>query len=268
MQAAEMRNKVRETSPLIHNITNVVVTNFTANGLYAIGASPVMAYALEEVEDMAKIAKALVLNIGTLSSETNESMLAAGRSANKHGVPVVLDPVGVGATPFRTESAKMLLKELKIDVIRGNAGEIANLSDSPVAMQGVDSTASLSNAKELAGKVAKEWNTIVCMTGKEDIITDGSTFYLVANGSEMLTKITGAGCLLSSITGAYISLDENKLEAVTAACAFYGVAAEAAAERQTFSGPGHFQMHFLDMLDQLSTDALTQKLRITKEETT
>lgn len=267
IQAAQMREKVRETSPLVHNITNVVVTNFTANGLYAIGASPVMAYAIEEVEDMAKIAKALVLNIGTLSQATNEAMLAAGHSANKHGVPVVLDPVGVGATPFRTNSAKMLLKELHIDVIRGNAGEIANLSDSPVAMKGVDSTASLSNAKELAAAVAKEWNTIVCMTGKADIITDGSTFYTVGNGSDMLTKITGAGCLLSSITGAYLSLAEDKLEAVTAACAFYGIAAETAADRQTFDGPGHFQVHFLDMLDQLSAEEITAKAQIKKEET-
>ncbi|WP_147804030.1 hydroxyethylthiazole kinase [Alkalicoccus halolimnae] len=261
-----LRKKIRETSPLIHNITNVVVTNFTANGLYALGASPVMAYALEEVKDMAKIAGALVLNIGTLSKQTNEAMLAAGHSANEQGIPVFLDPVGAGATPFRTESAKTLLKELNISVIRGNAGEIANLSSSPVAMRGVDSTAELKDAKKTAESTALEWQTIVCMTGEQDIITDGRSTFIVSNGTEMLTKITGAGCLLTSVAAAFSSVEKNALEAVTAACAFYGASAEAAAERQSFSGPGHFQVHLLDMIDQISDEDLQNRIQIHKEE--
>ncbi|WP_090842390.1 hydroxyethylthiazole kinase [Alkalicoccus daliensis] len=261
-----MRESIKENSPLIHNITNVVVTNFTANGLYALGASPVMAYAMEEVEDMAKIAKALVLNIGTLTRETNEAMLAAGRTANAHGVPVVLDPVGAGATPFRTESAKMLLNELQIAVIRGNAGEIANLSDSPVPMQGVDSRFSSENEKELAVQVAKEWNTVVCMTGENDIITDGETHYVVSNGDKMLTKVTGAGCLLSSVTGAFLTLEESPLDAAAAACIYYGIAAEKAASRQHLPGPGHFQMNFLDMLDELTEAEIKTYMKFKKEE--
>jgi hydroxyethylthiazole kinase len=264
--AAELRNRVRQNSPLIHNITNVVVTNFTANGLYAVGASPVMAYAMEEVRDMAGAASALVLNIGTLSPETNDAMLAAGRRANEEGVPVLLDPVGAGATPFRTRSAHMLLQELDIAVLRGNAGEIANLSSDPVAMRGVDSKATLANARETAETTAREFKTIVCMTGRQDIITDGTTTYITSNGSEMQTKITGAGCLLTAVTGAFVSQGDDPLESVAAASAFYGVCAEAAAERQSYPGPGHFQVHFLDMLDQLSDEQLEEAIQLTKEE--
>ncbi|WP_416148856.1 hydroxyethylthiazole kinase [Salipaludibacillus sp. HK11] len=248
-----LRTKIQDTSPLIHNITNVVVTNFTANGLYAIGASPVMAYAKEEVENMAKVAQALVLNIGTLTKQEVEAMLLAGKAANLASTPIVLDPVGVGATPFRTESAKKLLTELNIAVIRGNGGEIANLIDHSVEMRGVDSTAKMNDTVAIAKEVAKTWGTIVALTGESDVITDGDRVYTVDNGHFLQSKITGAGCLLSSVVGAFISVHDDLLEAVTCAVAFYGISAQVAAEKEPNMGPGHFQVHFIDALYQLTS---------------
>ncbi len=259
-----LRKIIQETSPLIHNITNVVVTNFTANGLYAIGASPVMAYAEEEVEEMAKIAEALVLNIGTLTKREVHAMLLAGKAANKAGTPIILDPVGVGATSFRTETAKHLLTELNIAVIRGNAGEIANLTDQTVEMRGVDSTAKMDNVVTVAKEVAKTWDTVVALTGETDVITDGDHVYTVDNGHFLQSKITGAGCLLSSIVGAFVAIHDDLLEAVTSAVSFYGISAQVAAEKQPNMGPGHFQTHFLDVLYQISSEEIDHWVRIHK----
>lgn len=258
----KIREKIQVTSPLIHNITNVVVTNFTANGLYAIGASPVMAYAEEEVEDMAKMAQALVLNIGTLTKREVHAMLLAGKAANEVGTPIVLDPVGVGATSFRTETAKKLLTELDVAVIRGNAGEIANLTDHSVEMRGVDSTAKMDDVVSIAKEVANKWNAIVALTGEIDVITDGNHVNTVDNGHFMQSKITGAGCLLSSVVGAYVSVHGNQLEAVTSAVAFYGICAQVAADHDQNIGPGHFQIHFLDALYQLTPEQIDSWINI------
>lgn len=172
---ALLLQNMRDTNPLIHNITNVVVTNFTANGLLALGASPVMAYAKEEVADMARIAGALVLNIGTLNEELVESMIVAGLSANEHGVPVLLDPVGAGATPFRTASALRILDRVKVDIVRGNAAEVAQIIGEDMQIKGVDAgeTGDL-NISQLAVKAAHQLKTIVAITGKEDVITDAT----------------------------------------------------------------------------------------------
>ena len=174
--------KVRDTNPLIHNITNIVVANFSANGLLALGASPVMADAVEEVADMAKVANAVVLNTGTLNRETVEAMLIAGKSANEHGIPVVFDPVGVGATPFRTKVAQKLIQEVKLAIIRGNAAEIANLIGEKWDIKGVDAGSRSGNIVELTTLAAKKLDTVVVVTGKEDIISDGRTTYVVYNG--------------------------------------------------------------------------------------
>ncbi|MDG5787117.1 hydroxyethylthiazole kinase [Evansella sp. AB-P1] len=258
----ELRKRVKENSPLVHNITNVVVTNFTANGLYAIGSSPVMAYAKEEVAEMASIAQALVLNIGTLTATEVEGMILAGESANKHGVPIILDPVGVGATTYRTETAKKLLDKLDIQVIRGNAGEIANLIDEKVEMKGVDSSVHLENLSELAKKAAKNLNVIIVMTGKTDIITDGETLYEINNGDALLTKVTGTGCLLSSVVAAFCTQHDNYLDASAAAVTFYGIAAEKAAQLNESKGPGHFQIHFLDQLFLLSDEEIINSIKV------
>nr|WP_328588741.1 hydroxyethylthiazole kinase [Litchfieldia alkalitelluris] len=261
-KTVELRNLVKNNSPLVHNITNVVVTNFTANGLYAIGASPVMAYAKEEVGDMASISQALVLNIGTLTSTEVEAMFIAGESANKHGVPIILDPVGVGATPYRTQTAKELLNRLSIQVVRGNAAEIANLIDEQVQMHGVDSKVEINNLADLAKKAANKLNTIIVMTGKTDLITNGEILFEVRNGHPMLTKVTGTGCLLSSVVAAFCSQSDDKTTACAAAVSFYGIAAEKAIEVNQSKGPGHFQMNFIDQLYNITDETIVNNIKI------
>ena len=237
-------------------MTNVVVTNFTANGLYALGASPVMAYAPEEVADMAAIAGALVLNIGTLNRELMDAMIIAGQSANAHGVPVLLDPVGAGATRFRTESAPRILNEVKVSLVRGNAAEVAHLAGEAREIKGVDAGNSTgSDHAELAVRVARELGTIVAITGEEDVITDGNEVRIITGGDVLLTKVTGAGCLLTSVLGAFAAVEANLSLAGTAGLAFYGAAA-ASAERTADQGPGSFQIAFLDELAKLHPGSL------------
>lgn len=248
--------KVRDVNPLIHNITNIVVANFSANGLLALGASPVMADAVEEVGDMAKIANAVVLNMGTLNRETVEAMVIAGKSANKHDIPVVFDPVGVGATPFRTQVAQKLIQEIKLAVIRGNAAEIANLIGEQWDIKGVDAGRSNGNIMELATLAAKRLDTVVVVTGKDDIISDGTTTYVTHNGHPILTKVTGTGCLLSAVVGAFAAVEKNWLEAAAAALVFYGVAAEIAANKTDEKGPGSFQIEFLNQLSLVSSSEI------------
>jgi hydroxyethylthiazole kinase len=252
-------SKVREVNPLVHNITNVVVTNFTANGLLALGASPVMAYAKEEVADMAKIANALVLNIGTLNSTEVEAMLLAAKSANQHNVPVIFDPVGAGATQYRTETARRILSEVNISVLRGNASEIANTAGIQTETRGVDVGQVKMDTIELAALTAKKLNTIAVITGKEDVISDGSRTYIVRNGDPLLTKVTGTGCLLTSIIGAFASVEKDFVSASVAALTFYGVAAEIAALKTDGQGPGSFQVEFLNQLSLVSDQEIKQQ---------
>lgn len=249
---AALLTKVQKARPLVHNMTNVVVTNFTANGLLALGASPVMAYAREEVADMAKVAGALVLNIGTLSTEQVDAMIIAGKSANLHGVPVLLDPVGVGATRLRTESAQRILREVKISLIRGNASEVANLVGEVSDIKGVDAAESSAGANaEIALRAARQFNAIVAITGKEDVIADGVHYRVISGGDVLLTQVTGAGCLLTSVLGAFAAVERDMMLAGTAGLAYYGAAAARAAERTASLGPGSFQVAFLDELAKL-----------------
>ena len=255
-------DKVRNTNPLVHNITNVVVTNFTANGLLALGASPVMAYAKEEVADMAKIAGALVLNIGTLSPDEIEAMIIAGKSANQHGVPVVFDPVGAGATPYRTETSRHIVKEIKVSVLRGNAAEVANVIGEDWSIKGVDAGDVSGNVVELAQKAAKNLQTTVVITGKDDVVTDGDITYVVQNGHPILTKVTGTGCLLSSIIGAFSAVEKDLIVASVSALATYGVAAELAAQHTYEEGPGSFQIDLLNQLMKITADDLHAHLKV------
>ncbi|TLS36528.1 hydroxyethylthiazole kinase [Pseudalkalibacillus caeni] len=245
---------VQESNPLVHNITNVVVTNFTANGLLALGASPVMAYAPEEVGEMAGIAGALVLNIGTLTSEVIEAMIIAGKAANEKGTPVILDPVGAGATGFRTEMAQKILKEVNVTVLRGNVAEIANVAGENWTIKGVDAGEAEGDVTELAKKAASKFGCTVAITGKVDVIASKNGTNLVKNGDPLLTKVTGTGCLLSSVIGAFTAVENDTLLAVTAAVASYGIAAERAAKIAGDKGPGSFQIAFLDELSKLSPE--------------
>jgi hydroxyethylthiazole kinase len=244
----QLVNEVREKNPLVHNITNVVVTNFTANGLLAIGASPVMAYAKEEVADMAKIAGALVLNIGTLSRDEVESMIVAGKAANEQGVPVVFDPVGAGATAFRTEISREILQTVSVSIIRGNAAEVANVAGEKWEIKGVDGGTGNGSTIELAEKAAEQFGCTVVITGEMDVITNGKTTHTVANGHPLLTKVTGTGCLLSSVIGAFAAIEKDMVKAATTAVTAYGIAAEKAAETTADKGPGSFQIELLDQL--------------------
>ncbi|CAM2918402.1 hydroxyethylthiazole kinase [Paenibacillus sediminis] len=252
---ASLVDQVRAANPLVHNITNVVVTNFTANGLLALGASPVMAYAKEEVADMARIAGALVLNMGTLTEEVVQAMIIAGKSANAHHVPVVFDPVGAGATPYRTAAARKIVQEVEVNVIRGNAAELAHVIGERWEIKGVD--AGKSSGEDtilLAQKAAKQLNTIVAITGREDVITDGESGYLIRNGHPLLTKVTGTGCLLTSVIGAFLAVEKDWLLAGASALTTYGVAAEIAANRKAEEGPGSFQIELLNQLMKVSSE--------------
>lgn len=243
-----MIEKVREHNPLIHNITNIVVTNFTANGLLALGASPVMAYAKEEVAEMASMAGALVLNMGTPRQDEVEAMIIAGKSANTNKVPVLFDPVGAGATAYRKEVAATILEEVSVSILRGNAAEIASLVGKTWDAKGVDAGEGNGDVTVIAKIAANKFRAVVVITGKEDIVTDGERTYIIQNGHEILTKVTGTGCLLTSVIGAFAAVEKDYVQAATAALVFYGVAAEFAASKTNKQGPGSFQIEFLNQL--------------------
>lgn len=249
---------VREKNPLVHNITNVVVTNFTANGLLALGASPVMAYAKEEVAEMASIAGALVLNMGTLRPEEVEAMVIAGKSANTHHVPVLFDPVGAGATSYRTEVARHIPSEVKLAMIRGNAAEIANVINEKWEIKGVDAGAGNGDVIGIAKQAADEIDTVAVITGKEDVVTDGERTVIIRNGHPILTKVTGTGCLLTSVLGAFAAVEKDYVKAAVAALTFYGVAAEIAASKTAEQGPGSFQIEFLNQLANTTANDIAQ----------
>src|SRR5437870_3022837 len=208
---------LRERKPLVHQITNYVVMNETANATLALGALPVMAHAREEVEEMTRLAGALVINIGTLSPHWVEAMLAAGRAANAGGVPVVLDPVGAGATRYRTETAKRILDEVDVAVLRGNAGEVATLVGVEAEVRGVESIGGGADAAELAREAARSLGAVAAVTGAIDHVSDGERVLAVANGHPLLATITGTGCIASAVTGCFLTVADSPLDAATEA---------------------------------------------------
>lgn len=252
-------NLIRQKSPLVHNITNYVVMNNTANALLAIGASPVMAHAINEVEEMVAIASSLVINIGTLSDDWIKAMLLAGKIANKKGISVILDPVGAGATSYRTETSLMIIKECKPSVIRGNASEIMALVNSQNITKGVDSIASSDSAIDAAKLLAKKNGTIVVISGPTDYITDGEQIAEIKNGSVMMTRVTGLGCTATAIIGAFVAVNSNFFEASTHAMAIMGIAGELAALKS--EGTGTMQLHFLDELYKMSDSTIFEYLK-------
>ena len=265
MMIPKVLTKVREQVPLIHNITNVVVTNFTANGLLALGASPVMAYAKEEVAEMATIADALVLNIGTLTAENVECMIIAGKAANNANTPVILDPVGAGATSYRTESVHRIINEVEITLLRGNAAEVANVAGIKSEMRGVDSL-SVHNNRAIAEEASKLLQLPVIITGKQDIVSCNGKVSLIDNGHVMLTKVTGTGCLLSSILGAFIAVEKDILLASTAGLVTYGIAAELAFRKTKDDGPGSFQIELLNQLAIINEEDIKREMKVIIEE--
>lgn len=242
---------VKERAPLIHNITNQVVMNVTANGLYALGASPLMAHEQEEMDDIINISDALVLNIGTITEPVFQAMRVAGRKAQEKGIPIVLDPVGVGASNYRMRVVTHLLETLKISFIRGNAAEIMTLVSLKQAGKGVEGDIETDLAA-VARAFYRRYHIPVVVTGKEDMIYSGKTLYRLKNGSPILKQVTGTGCLLTSVIAAFLAVadDDHYIEAAAEAVSFYTVASEVAAERSEL--PGSFQMHFIDCLATLS----------------
>ena len=237
---------VRTQSPLVHNITNYVVMNNSANALLAIGASPVMAHWVSEMEEMTAIAGALVLNIGTLDDKWIDGMLIAGKAAMRRGTPIVLDPVGVGATSQRTEAAMKIIEHCRPTIIRGNASEIMALVDASVKSKGVDSSASSDDALESAKRLAVDTGAVVVISGATDYITNGTDVYTVEGGSTMMTTVTGMGCTSTAIVGAFAAVVEDPMIAATAAMAVMSLAGERAAEYSR--GNGSMQVNFLDEL--------------------
>jgi hydroxyethylthiazole kinase len=254
---------LRERKPLVHQITNYVVMNETANATLALGALPVMAHAREEVEEMVGLAGALVLNIGTLSPHWVDAMLAAGKAANDAGVPVVLDPVGAGATSYRTDTARRILDDVGIAVLRGNAGEVATLVGVEAEVRGVESIATDGDPAELARAAARELGVVASVTGPVDRVSDGNRVIAVANGHELLSAVTGTGCMSSAITGCFLAAkSDERLEAAAEALAAFGVAAEDAA--RDANGPGSFHANLYDALAALGPDMLDARARISE----
>ena len=259
-KAAENLLTLREKKPLIHNITNYVVMNYTANALLAMGASPVMAHAQNEVKDMVSFAGALVLNIGTLTDDWINSMIKAGQKALELGTPIILDPVGSGATPLRTNSAKNIIDSTKISVIRGNASEILSLRDDNSKTKGVDSIHSVDEAAEAARTLAEEMNTTLAITGPVDLVTNGSQILRVSNGHSLMAYVTGTGCTATTAIGAFLAVDSDPLSATATALAYFGLAGEVAAE--TASAPGTFMVQMLDALYTITPQQLKERCRI------
>jgi hydroxyethylthiazole kinase len=252
---------LREGKPLVHQITNYVVMNETANATLALGALPVMAHAREEVEEMTQIASALVLNIGTLSEHWVESMLLAGVAANTRRIPVVLDPVGAGATAYRTETARRILGSVDVTVLRGNAGEVATLVGAQAEVRGVESISIGVEPADLARTAARLLGVIASVTGPVDHVSDGERVLAVSNGHELLSTVTGTGCMSTALTGCFLAAKPGEpLEAAAEALAAFGVAAEDAAEGA--AGPGTFHARLYDALYTLDPVTLDGRARI------
>jgi hydroxyethylthiazole kinase len=252
--------KVRSQKPLIHNITNYVVMNYTANALLACGASPVMAHAYNEVQEMTGIANALVLNIGTLENEWINSMVIAAGTANKKRIPVILDPVGAGATTLRTQAALKILNTGAISVIRGNASEVLALAHHNTKTKGVDALHTVDDAIEVATTLAGKYSAIVAITGPTDIITDGKQIVKVHNGHKLLGMVTGTGCTATALIGAFCAVDKDYHKATACALAYFGIAGELAAKKAT--APGSFMIKLLDELYAMTPSELEHYAKI------
>ncbi len=259
---SEIRKKVVDKCPLVHMITNYVTVNDCANVCICAGGSPVMTDAAEDVPDMVGLASAVVLNIGTLNCRTVESMILAGKTANAKGIPVILDPVGVGATKYRTETAERILAEVKVSVIKGNQGEISILAGLGGEVRGVDSAKGADDIAEAAKALASKTGCIVAATGPADYVSDGKTVITLKNGSKWMSTVSGTGCMLSAVVGAYVGACGPNIESVASAISVLNIASEIAADSGKVGGPASFKVALLDSLyslDAAKIDRLLQR---------
>ncbi|MDD2702725.1 MAG: hydroxyethylthiazole kinase [Candidatus Omnitrophica bacterium] len=257
INAYGLLEKIRKDGPVVHHLTNWVSIYDCANAVKVFGASPVMAHAPQEAAEMAGIASALVLNIGTLTEGLVEAMKIAALSANKKGIPVVLDACGAGATGLRDKSCFRLLDETKINIIKGNASEMARLAGRSVRTKGVDSAIIETDLKPLAGKLAGRRRSTVVITGKEDVVSDGSRTFIIKNGHSLMSHIVGTGCMAASVIGAFAAVEDDLAYAAAAGLVCFEVAAECAAKKS--KGPGTFKGRLYDCmyaLDKKTVDTL------------
>lgn len=250
---AKLRTKVEQTNPLVHNITNYVTVNDCANVLLALGASPVMADEICEVEEMVSKSSALVLNIGTLQENIINSMILAGKRANSLNIPVILDPVGIGATMFRKEAIKAILNNVQVAVIKGNLSEIAVLAGADVQSKGVDSCKNTKlDSIEIAKKVANTYKCIVGITAATDIVTDGAKYIEIKNGTPIMEKVSGTGCMIASLAGAFCAVTDDYYLATVSAIATMSVAGEIALDSFKNNGTASYKIGIIDAISKMN----------------
>lgn len=252
--------KIKANSPLIHNITNYVVMNNTANALLSLGASPVMSHSIDEVEEMVKIAASLVINIGTLDEEWLKAMLCAGNTALKGNIPLIFDPVGAGATTYRSKACKQIIDSCRPVIIRGNASEIIALTSAGGQTKGVDSTDSSDTALDSAKLLALSTGSIVVISGPTDYITNGRETELVKNGNPLMARVTGLGCTATAVVAAFAAVNKNYFQAAVHGMAVMGIAGEIAASKS--SGNGSLQVNFLDELYNLDGSVIEKNIKL------
>jgi hydroxyethylthiazole kinase len=256
----EARGTLAEKRPLVHHVTNYVVMNLTANVTLAMGASPVMAHDVGEVEEMATFASSLVLNIGTLSPRWIEGMLLAGKRAKSRGIPVVLDPVGAGATALRTEACRRILEEVRPDIVRGNRAEVTVLAGASARIRGVDSVETGEDPVGLYRAFAREAGAVVCVSGPSDFVTDGGRLFRVENGHPTFGRVTGMGCSATTAVGVFAAAGLPALEATALAMGVFGACGEEAASAS--KGPGTFVPALIDALARVASGGIPFPLRI------
>lgn len=253
-------DKVRGSAPVVHSITNYVVMNSTANALLSAGASPIMAHAKEELEELIKISGALVLNIGTLSPEWIESMRMGASIAAANYKPVIIDPVGAGASMLRTETARSLLEEGGISVVRGNASEIMALAGTGTSTRGVDSCHDSSEAEKSALALARKYRCVVAVSGCTDVVTDGEAVYTVRGGSEYMALVTGMGCIATAICGAHMAISEDSFAAAVSGMGC--MAAAGGLAEVASNGPGTFAVQFIDALHKMTENDINRLVEV------
>ncbi|GFR34220.1 hydroxyethylthiazole kinase [Thermobrachium celere] len=266
----EMLNKVcealklvRRVNPLVHHITNYVSVNDCANITLTIGASPVMSDEIDDIVDLLKISNSLVLNIGTLNKRTIESMLIAGREANKLGIPIVFDPVGAGATKLRTEVAIKILQDIKVNVLRGNMSEIKSLIGLGSSTKGVDSIEKIDGADVISKQAAEKFNCVVGISGEVDVISDGEKIYKVSNGHNILTKVTGTGCMVTSLIGSFLGAGCNPLTSCISGYVVMGICGEEA-YKKSGNNIGTFKVKLFDEIFNINETKIKEGVKLEK----
>ncbi len=258
----ELFTQIKEAHPLVHHLTNTVTINDCANVTLAIGGSPVMATSIEEVADMARLAQALVINFGTIDDAMYEAMIIAGQAANQKGIPVVFDPVGVGATPFRNERAKDFLEKVKISIVRGNASEVFALIGGNVQTRGVDAGEVSISGRELTIEAARKLDAITVISGKVDYVSNGTEVIGIDNGDLLLTRITGTGCTTASLIAAFAGVTEDWFTASVAGMSTMSVAGELAKKNlQPHEGIGTYRIKLLDQIFLMDGDKWEEGVR-------